>query len=370
MAQKPRLKTFLTVFPISSTTWGLRGSSEELWRIKLSDARALRAFGALLPYLNGEHPVDEILAKLAGQGIDREVALGLLDHLEKKSLIEEADSSGLPAEEAHRFEHQLAFFSRFTADGGAKLQKRLYDSRVAVVGDGALHRNVVRDLAASGVGEVVTLGAAPPSAAASDGRSFRPDSNGCRFIPLSLDRGAIWPAEGDIPLPQLVIVPQEAHDPELLEAMDAFSKEHDISWLLIRALDPHEGWVGPLFVPGDTASYVSLEARLRGNLNFFEEYQAFDGHLRKMQEPSARSGGLEVFFHLLSAIAVAEAVKYLSGLSVPHLAGRFLTINLLTWETETHDVLRVPRLEAQSYSRPRVFPWKDVPYGDKPTRRA
>jgi hypothetical protein len=45
---------------------------------------------------------------------------------------------------------------------------------------------------------------------------------------------------------------------------------------------------------------------------------------------------------------------------VPELLGRFLTINYWTWETELHDVLRMPALDRTdaSSSRPTVFPWK------------
>ena len=52
MIDKPRLKSFLTVYPLSSDTWALRGGSEELWRIKLNDGAA-RTLGLLLSYLDG-----------------------------------------------------------------------------------------------------------------------------------------------------------------------------------------------------------------------------------------------------------------------------------------------------------------------------
>ena len=41
----PRLKAFLSVFPISDTAWGLRGGADEVWRIKLTDERSVHAFG-------------------------------------------------------------------------------------------------------------------------------------------------------------------------------------------------------------------------------------------------------------------------------------------------------------------------------------
>ena len=67
-----------------------------------------------------------------------------------------------------------------------------------------------------------------------------------------------------------------------------------------------------------------------------------------------------MFFELLSAIAVVEAIKFLGNLTVPHLAGRFLTINLSSWDVETHDVLRVPALGLE-VTEPKLFAWKEMP---------
>jgi hypothetical protein len=370
MIHKPKLKTFLTVFPISDTTWGLRGGSEELWRIKLRDESAIRTFSGLLPYLNGQHEFEDILTKVGEQGLDGETARRLLEHFESSSLIEEADSSGLSDEEADRYEDQITFFSRFSQEGGAKYQQLLRQARVAVIGEGGLGRSVCRHLEGAGFGEVITLSAEPASAEhAGNGNGAAP-RRGVKMRSLGLSRQSIWPEGEAGELPQVFILPQEAHDPQLLEAMDAFSKEKSVPWMLVRGMDPREGWVGPLFIPGETASYVSLEARLRGNAPYFNEYQAFDNFLRSSNSPSPACGGLSTFHDVLSGIAVAEVIKYVTSISVPQLAGRFLTIDLLTWETEVHDVLRIPRLEAEFYNRPRTFPWKEIPYGDKQTRRA
>jgi bacteriocin biosynthesis cyclodehydratase domain-containing protein len=370
MIQKPKLKSFLTVFPISATAWGLRGGSEELWRIKLHDESAIRTFCGLLPYLNGQYGVEDILGKVGEQQLDCDTARRLLEHLEASSLIEEVDSSGLSVEDAERYEDQITFFSRFSSEGGAKYQQLLRQSRAAVVGDGGLSRSVHRHLGAAGFGEIIALHAKPSAIQSADNGNGEAPTDGVGLRVLRLNRQDIWPEGEAEEIPQIFILPQEAHDPQLLEAMDSFSKKHDVPWMLVRSMDPREGWVGPLFIPGETASYVSLEARLRGNAPYFEEYQAFDNFLRSSNHPSPASGGLSTFHDLLSGIAVTEVIKFVTGISVPQLAGKFLTIDLMTWETEVHDVLRIPRLETEFYNRPRIFPWKEIPYGDKQTRRA
>lgn len=367
MIQKPRLKAFLTVYPLSSDTWALRGGYEELWRVKLSEGGA-RTLGLLLSHLDGGHDRDAILERLAADGCDREIAARLLDHLEAGSFLEEAGSDALPPEQVERYRDQILFFSRFSKAGGAQAQASLAAARVGVAGDGRLARRVVRGLERSGIGEVVAM--------TSGGKGARPGGNGNGAEPKggtvshrALDRESIWPEDAEDEPPGWWVLAQEAHDPHLPVAFDKFAHRHDVPWLLVRLLDAHEGWVGPLFVPGETASFASLEGRLRGNLPFFEEYEAFDKLLREDSAAARPVGGLHASYDVLAAMAVSELVKLVTGAMVPHLAGRFVTLSFLTWETQVHDVLRIPHLEPRSRRGPALYPWKEAPFGDTKTRR-
>lgn len=354
MLKKPRLKQYLTIFPISETTWGLRGGSDELWRLKLRDEEATKAL-ALLSYLTGKYAVEEITDLMAAKGVTAEEVTSLLQQLQDASLIEEADSFGLSEQEEETFRSQLAFFSRFTSDGGAKYQARLRDSRVGIIGDGYLAKTLHRQLKESGFGNILLFSSDPESTRASlNGHN----NNGLRV--LELDRDAIWAEHKSPDMPELFFVAQEAEDPQVLDAMDRLSKQRKIPWLLVRAVEANVGWVGPLFIPDETAGYESLEARLRSNQNYFPEYQAFSRYLRDKREASANCGSLHVFFELLGAIAVIEAIKFLGNVTVPQLAGRFLTINLTTWDVEGHDVLRVPHLGLE-VTEPKLFAWKEMP---------
>ncbi|MEM8962664.1 MAG: hypothetical protein AAGD38_14355 [Acidobacteriota bacterium] len=323
----------------------------------------------ILPDLNGQKTTEEIITDAARLGVEAEVARGLLTQLESASFIEETAEPLLDQAAVERYEEQLSFFSRFTSEGGAKLQARLRDSRVAVIGSDALALAVTRHLLASGTGEVVVLDDEADAAATRIEANVPAAHREERTLrAVTLDRKAVWPVDGGEPV-DLVVYPQAAHDPALADALDTFSKQHGVPWMLIRTIDPHEGWVGPLFLPGDTASYLSLEARLRGNLPFFEEYLAFDKHLRAKGRPSAPSGGLHAYLEVLSGVAVSEIVKHLSGFAIPTLAGKFLTLNLMTWEAEIHEVLRLPHVEVDSTSQPRVYPWKEIPYDEQPKSR-
>jgi bacteriocin biosynthesis cyclodehydratase domain-containing protein len=355
MFQRPRLKTYLTVFPISDTAWGVRGAADELWRVTFRSADAFGALTALLPMLNGAHTLETIVAEMASKGIRREAVERLLQTLIDSKLIEEAGSGDLSREEQERHASAIAYFSRYTSNGGSEYQARLQAARVALIAERELGDSLQRQLLEAGV-QVIRLSDDVESSAG-NGRGSREHDDG-RVSIRALDRNTIW--SGPDPLPQLVIVAQDTDRTDLLEAMDTFSKKHEIPWLLVRALEPTVGWVGPLFIPRDTACYLSLDARLRGNLPFFSLHQAFRAHIEEANVPATAYGGLRAFADLMASVATVEATKYLSGYAPPSLAGRFLTINFATWDAELHEVLRVPHIGLDA-TEPEIFAWKEVP---------
>ena len=356
MIQKPQLKTFLSLFPVSPTEWGVRGGPEEVWRLKLPSDGIVQAFCAILPYLDGTRTREEIAKLVSEDGATADTHLELLDSLETHGLIEEANHEGLSEDDYHRYSEQVSFFSRFTTRGGAGYQSRLIASKAAVIGAGELSRCVCRQLKEAGIGNVAQL-------VSSDAQGGQMHLNADRAADPSHDvlripeSDAPWP-ESLTPYPDLFVFAEQWYDPSGLTAMDGFAKRHGVPWLLVRATDVHEATVGPLFIPGETASYASLEARLRSNAVHYDQYVAFESHLREHPNLALSTGGLRASFDLLGSIAVIEAVKFLSGVLLPALAGRMITVNIVSWESELHDVLKVPRLERGFESPHEAFPWK------------
>jgi bacteriocin biosynthesis cyclodehydratase domain-containing protein len=362
MIQKPKIKSFLTIFPIDANTWGLRGGYDELSRLRLRNDQAIHIFGRMLPYLDGSLETEAVLARLADEGVDREDARRLLLRLEEASLLEDADACGLSERELDLYRDQITFFSRYGNLGGARYQAALRDSTVCVVGNGELASCLRRQLEYSGFGRVLPLSLDRSSAGHGgngndNGSAVKSESDWLAALESAAEAAGVLD-----PLPSLFFVPQESHDPVLLETMDAFSKRHHAAWMLLRILESNEGWVGPLFIPNETACYRSLEARFRANLAFFPEHQAFERHLRTEGRSSASCGGLRAFGELLASIAVVEAVKHVTGTRISSLASRFLTVNLLSWEIEAHDVLRLPRLGLETMNGPVPLGWKEMPH--------
>lgn len=325
----------------------------------------MRTLGVLLPWLTGGHALTDILDGVKADGVEGNDAVELLQRLEEAHLLEDGQHHGLSDQEQRHFRRQIAFFSRFTTEGGAKHQALLARTLVAIVGDGPFAESVCRQLDATGFGDILRL---------SEGQGA--DEYAASFVSRArlrtavLNREYIWrPVDGET-TPQVFVVPLDTHDPKLLEAMDTCSKTYKVSWLLVENVEFREGRVGPLFVPDETADYLSLKARLRGNLPFFDEHEAFDGYLRREDRASAPCGGLHAHYELLSAIATSEIVKYVTGITVPHLAGRMLTIGFANWETEMHDVLKIPRVDVRVANEvPAPFAWKEIPYAEIPSGR-
>lgn len=373
MIDRPRLKGFVTVFPIADELWGLQGGREELWRIQLRGKEALSIFSALLPHLDGQRTVDEILAELEAQGLRPQPARALLQRLEGNGLLEEGGYKALSDEQRSRYFDQLNFFSHFSSRAD-DLQASLHSARVAVVGTSRLSFMIATLLEEAGVGTVDLLetdsayastAAAPrrvPEDAASNrapDRYQRPDSviQDGSFDAETLVRGGDG---GDGP--GFVVVTRESHSTRILEAVNQLSLERDAPWLLVEALSAKEGTVGPLFVPGQTACFACMESRLRSNLLYDDEYLALQHHLGNGHPPPPTCGALHPFQQTLAGIAACEVVKFLTSIKTPQLAGKALTLDLFNWNAELHDILRVPRCPVCRPPAPEPFAWRALPY--------
>jgi bacteriocin biosynthesis cyclodehydratase domain-containing protein len=347
MLKRPRLKRFLTIFPISATTWGLRGGDDELWRIRCKDGEAFETFTKVLPFLNGNYNVDDIIDRVAAYGISAEAVLKLLDNMHGGAMIEENDCDQLSEADRREYADQISYFSRYTAQGGAQYQARVLAACVGVIGEGRLSDCLARQLTASGVSNIVRVSEelliTPRHVDANPGGDAG-SRNGDRNADLDL----LWRESDAQETPSVLIVGQERESPTLLQKMDTLSKRRQVPWMLVRCLESQVAWVGPMFVPGETACFRSLEARLDANRPYFPEYQAFRKHLYANGSQSEKCGGLHASFELVASIAVIEIMKFISGFAAPTLAGRFLTINLTDWTSEVHDVLRIPRISLDS----------------------
>jgi len=110
-------------------------------------------------------------------------------------------------------------------------------------------------------------------------------------------------------------------------------------WLLVKPVGT-ETWIGPMFVPGQTACWECLAQRLRGH--------------RKLQEYLTRRRGSDVpvgviptalpsTAHAVLADAVTEITRFIGTGGQSILADRLFSTNVLTLERTLHALIRRPQ---------------------------
>tara|TARA_R110002110_G_scaffold389709_1_gene602100 strand:- start:7408 stop:9669 length:2262 start_codon:yes stop_codon:yes gene_type:complete len=135
-------------------------------------------------------------------------------------------------------------------------------------------------------------------------------------------------------------------DDYLNDDLDAFNRSalaDGRPWLLASPVRA-ELWLGPLFEPGATGCWECLRQRLAGN--------------RQMERYLQRVRGAEYDLSMVPASTPAVALAAASMLTTeverfavgavhhPGLLGRLVTLDLLTWESETHVLVRQPQCRA------------------------
>ncbi|MRG93717.1 TOMM precursor leader peptide-binding protein [Polyangium spumosum] len=142
--------------------------------------------------------------------------------------------------------------------------------------------------------------------------------------------------EGDLPI---VLV-----DDYLRPALESFNQarlEDGKPWLLARP-SGSEGWLGPLFVPGQTGCWRCLAHRLEGHRRV-ERY--LERRTGKPVHPPALCALPSTRRALASAIATAVARWAALG-GIPSLEGRVVTLGTTTFESHTHSLTRRPQCPA------------------------
>jgi bacteriocin biosynthesis cyclodehydratase domain-containing protein len=201
-------------------------------------AAAARLLPVLLPLLDGEHALSDIVAELgepAAPAIEQALELLARHRLLTSRLPSAVAESG--ADETLRF---LLATDRGNRDP-AGLSDTLRQARVCVVGTAPVGEELARILLCSGVGAVepARLSGSPP----------------CGVF--------------------AVVAP----DPEELPALERWNRRclgEGITWLALLPCDGRIAPVGPLFVPGETACYDCFRIRRASTCGYAEEFWSLE----------------------------------------------------------------------------------------------
>jgi bacteriocin biosynthesis cyclodehydratase domain-containing protein len=219
----------------------------------------------------------------------------------------------------------------------AILQKPLSEARIAVLGHGILGQAVTSLIWAMPSGPVTII------ASASVGG---PAAEAGRVLPRPRDE-AQW-AEA-IAGHDWVVAAQDCFEPEELAALNKAALQVPVPWSLV-CFDGYEGWIGPTFVPGQTACFSCFRRRLFAGIGEIK-YVFTDPAVKMHRLPSPSSVGPETgaWVSLITSIFALELLAATQGRSFTF--NQMLIVHRLNLTFQREAVLRLPRCRECS-SRP------------------
>jgi len=335
--ERPKIRNYLDIVPMGRDRIQVR-SSESVSVLRGQTVEEV--FKHLLPLLDGNNTVEEIIVKLDPLASE-DVVRGALDGLANSMIIEDAAQAddGVSAEEIARYRKQLTFFA-VTNELGAELeyQKALKEGSLLIVGDGDLARGIVEQMGLAGVGKICALNLP-------DDSSLRAMNELVSIKGFGVRLGDLKPLEDALASGQysVLAVAFDRPEPSLIGPINDLTQTFNIP-LLLTQLNGTEAVVGPFVIPGKTACLLCHHLRTLRNLDFYEEYRAWEKWTgTDGKDMRAAIGTLGSFTSIVAGLAATEIIRRICYFYEPELYGKFLTVNALTYEVISHQVLRIPR---------------------------
>ncbi|MBI1916591.1 MAG: TOMM precursor leader peptide-binding protein [Planctomycetes bacterium] len=282
MIQCPQFKAHFRIEPVPGE--GLALLSE-----RGQTALRGRLYELVAPLIDGRRSADAIAEQLDGQVAAAEV-YHALRHLEKKGYLAEGNGS-VPASDK-------AFWHVQNIDPIAATE-RLLQTAVSVTGLGGVD--------------------GAPLAAALRALAVRVGSDGQIGVLVTDD---------------YLRIGLEQHNRAALRDCRA--------WMLVKPVGC-QVWVGPVFRPGKTACWECLAERLRANREAETYVQRKTGRPDPLPVPLADMPATRA---IACNLAATEIAKWVARGESPDLEGKILTLDVLSWKTQWHTVVRRPQCSA------------------------
>jgi len=222
--------------------------------------------------------------------------------------------------------------------GGATpiLRTAIQDARIGIVGHGVLGETV-RSLLVDMPCRAVTVWES--SSVAPSGKRVDPSGPGPRTHGATawneIIGGHDW-----------VIAAQDSFEPEELAALNCAALHASIPWSLL-CFDGYEGWVGPTFVPGQTACFDCFQRRLLAGAG--EPRHVFansDVKVHRVPAPWSLGPETGAWISLISSIFALELTGLAQGRSFT--LNQMLIVHRLNMTFQRESVLRLPRCQTCS----------------------
>ena len=353
---RPKIRISYYVIPMSDNRVQLRSGSDAFL---LHGETVHKLIQQLFPLLDGQHSVQDILRKM--EGYPQETIFNFLSRLTQRRVIEDAALEPLqPVSKQELDCHvpQLTYFSHYSANPYEQ-QAKLRQATVTVCGLGPLGSRLAVSLARAGVGKIMGLDDAQVTEAdVHQGVIFAAKDLGqARAKSLAENQAGMsytcWEGiECKVEFPDDLVpylqqvdylaVCLESPNPLLLERINQACLDIGLTWTWC-ALDGHIATIGPTVIPRELACWKCYDLRVKANIDHYEEYLAYDNHLRQKAEQQVSFGYLTPALDMLAGFTATEIIKDISGLTPPTTYGAQISFDMLTTEFDLHPVLKLPR---------------------------
>jgi bacteriocin biosynthesis cyclodehydratase domain-containing protein len=233
-------------------------------------------------------------------------------------------------------------------DGGIYtpwLHKPLTEARLGIVGHGVLGQAVRGLLQTMPCGSITTV---ESSSVANANHMTKRQPVEQALIPLTMDfnRQVARPSgerewSATVKGHDWIIAAQDSFEPEELTALNKAALELRVPWSLV-CFDGYEGWVGPTFLPGETACFSCFRRRLFAGAAESKNIFSDPGiKVHRVPSPWSIGPGAQAWISLIASMFALEVIAAMNGrgFTLNHI----LVVNRLNLAFQRESVLRLPR---------------------------
>lgn len=293
------LKPFLAVGQVGPDQWLIRGGAQRQWLV-----RGPPWLDRLWQALGEGSTLSALTAQLADVAPPSEVRRAVHELREAGALEHVADRPAGATGEPDPLE---TYLSRW---GISAAQTRMVRAgcRVGVAASGLLAQDLHAVLASSGLNVVVV----PLD-------ELEPAAQGCTLLVGAADD------------------PDDASG----DAVARVAQQHGTPWLHVTT-DGETAWLGPLFIPHETACWRCLQHRLNSNRRHRDLYERFLA-ARRAAGATPRTPPAPLFVRqAVAGLAALEVLRFLFAHEPPQCVGHVVFVRLSDFQTVRETVLKIP----------------------------
>ena len=215
------------------------------------------------------------------------------------------------------------------------LRKPMTDAHITLVGHGVLGEAIRQHLAQASFGSITMI---ESSSVAKAGTAKGVDQARSPAAPRPQDANQWLEFAKDS---DWIVAAQDCFEPGELTAINSAALQCSTPWSLV-CLDGYEGWLGPTFVPGETACFNCFSRRLLAGAGEIRHI-FMDPGVKVYKVPSPWSVGPEssAWIGLLASMFALELIAAIQGRSFT--LNNILIVHRLNLTFQRESVLRLPR---------------------------